>query len=243
MRIKHLCVHMHEHLSVNPPVGFTWISPQLSDLLRHQGELLHAPLEMTYGSHQVRKHAHTVSKSWYGVFNSASRMLLFAEVSEIANPDSVMTGYHQLTKLERDSDQITQDMPMAFMHYLVQDLSYKLISDDVMSNKGDQFWQKIQHRGQLSVMILDIQTGIKYTTQDVLAGTWSEKDQARIQMPHADRRMDQLRTGSTVMRSNYRFYYVTEGLGSHVMEHLIHMRPDHARLIRFGEQNYADYQG
>jgi hypothetical protein len=246
MRIDQLRSHTTEHVTANPPPGFSWLSPKLDQLFQQEGVAFDKRLHVTYGTFDVCCVVRSSSQTWFGVMHPQGSVLVFAEVSRFDNSLSILQDHQQLTKLQSSDDHNTRDMPAALFHFLVQDMGINLLSDDVMSHKGDAFWTKMMERSQVAVMVIDVTTGHNYDADQVKAGTRSPKDHMQIQFPHQDRKVDLDAHMRPHHRQNHRFYYSASGRGSHLLEQTISHRtcdmfPNEHRLLMFGEQGYPSY--
>lgn len=245
MKIADLKNNVDEHLTMNPPKGFTWLNQDLVNMFMEHGSVLPVKLSLTYGEFLVYEYKLTSISTAYGVFDN-DKLLVFAEVRKFISLNSNIKGYHQLYRLERTKQVHSQDIPAALFHYLVQDLGYKLLSDNTMSNEGNRFWENMIHRGQVGISIIDVVTGKHYLIDSVKDGVYSDRDSAKILEPKNDLKQDIFKDGTRKIRNNYRFYYCAEGSGSHLLKEEIESRknalwPDEHLLIMFGQQNYPDY--
>ncbi len=241
MKIKDLS----EHLSVKTKSQNFWISSTNKSLLLDKGSLLPVPLKMSYGEFAIREYAESTNNRWFGVFDQNDTLLCIAEIQKVdPNIFAAYNMYH-LSKIERDKTQQSLDMPMALVHYLVQDQKLLLLSDKVMNQHGNRFWAQIIERGQIGVFVVDLDTGLRYMPTP--GEQYSTIDGAKILLPRDDRKFDLFKDGTERPRNHYRFFYLAQGGGSHYLtedfETRQHSRfPETASWVLFGEQDYHDYQ-
>jgi len=245
MKISDLENKINEHLTINLPPNFTWLSQDLISMFTKEGSQLPISLYLTYGNFAVYQYKWTSISTLYGVIGDKN-LLAFAEIKKFVGIISNVSGCHQLHKLERNKNIHSTDIPAALFHYFVQDLGYKLLSDKVMSDEGNKFWLKMVERAQVGITILDVVSGKNYLINDVKQGVYSDKDGARILEPTNDLKQDFFEDGTRKIRNEYRFYYCAEGAGSHLLkEHIEYRRntlwPNEHMLLMFGQQNYNDY--
>ena len=231
---------LDEHLTVNPPVGFSWLSADNTKMLLDKGTKLPVNLTMSYGKFDVVKYRWISDVDVYGVFDDQKNLLLFAEVTQFFSHLRSLSKLHRLSKIERNQQLNTQDIASAFFHYLVQDCKLKLLSDTVMSAAGTKFWKQLINRGQVSVCILDADTAKHYLITDGNQ-IWSDVDGARILLPEDDLRIDVFKDGSKKSRTQYRFFYLAEGTGSHLLTEEQFPQEHHRLWAMFGQQGYVDY--
>lgn len=220
------------------------MTPQLKDLVL-QGKKLPVPLTMTYGEFDIRQVQYEVNKLLFGVFDSSTNFLLFAEISPFDNPFSSDSAYYQIKKIERNKAHHTSDMPAAFLHYLVQDLGLSCISDDIHTHAANNFWQNMQNRGQIYVTVWDAKS-LKHYLPSEIGTAYSAVDGVKILHPEDDRKLDRLKSGKEIFRDHFRFYFCARGTGSHLLKEEIQKRtssvfPNEHLYIMFGEQEYPDY--
>lgn len=245
MKMSDLKNNVDEHLTANPPPNFTWINQDTVKMFIDNGSILPVKLSLTYGDFLVYVYKLTSISTAYGVFDN-DQLLSFAEVKKFISLSSNIKGYYQLYRLERNKQVHSQDIPAALFHYLVQDLGYKLLSDNIMSNEGNRFWENMIHRGQVGISIIDVVTNKHYLVDSVKDGIYSDIDSAKILEPKNDLKQDIFKDGTIKIRNDYRFYYCAEGSGSHLLKEEIESRrntlwPNEHLRIMFGQQNYSDY--
>lgn len=230
MKIKEIT----EHLLMNPSKLPIWLNQELSGYIL-TGEKLEMPLRMTYGDFIIYK-----KDNYYGVFDDDNNLCVFAELKKFNEE------LWQFTKLEKDKTKNINDMGAALLHYFVLDLSMSIISDDVMSDDGNKFWETISSRNQMPITIYDSFTGMDYLKSDIGKLT-STEPKVRILNPKEDfDYSDFNENGKKIYRdsNSYRWYWLAtiDGIKgkSHYLKEQIERGNYPSECFMFGEQKYPN---
>lgn len=217
-----------ENLTINAPKGFTWITEYTKDMILNGGKES-IPLTMHYGDFEIWRNGN--------LFGIIKDNVLYG-IAEIQN---YKNNTYFLKRLETRKDMNTTDMAAAIFHYIIQDLSMSLLSDTVMSDKGNAFWIKMAERRQISVGILDTDTDEWYPIDRI--NSVIRNGNVKVLNPKDDLGFFDLDENDFKISrepEHYRFFWCAEGRGSHFLKE--HLNRGHDReIVLFGMQEYPDY--
>ena len=216
-----------EHLKMNPPKNHTWINDDnLKMIMSGVKEII--PLIMFYGKYEIWRNG-----NYFGIIKD-KKLYGFAQIEQHKG-----NVYH-LKKLETRKDVNTTDMAAALFHYIIQDLGITLLSDNVMSDKGIDFWNKMRERGQVIMSVYDILENETYPL-DMIGKLTRNKPQVVILSPETDvMQQDRDENGNITFRTYYRFFWCAVGINSHYVKEAAKNYP--REYFMFGVQEYPDYQ-
>lgn len=215
-----------EHLTINPSSKVLWITSQFTKEFLAHGIKLPMPLKMSYGDFEILKWGNS-----FAVVKN-SEIYLFLGLALFSS------NIWQMKKFERvkDPTKDTRDMAAALFHYIILDLRTNLLSDETMSDAGEQFWKSQIHRKQVPIFIYDAFTEECYDLNQVGELTMTEP-KTKIKSPE-----DDLGWNDSSATKKYRWFWLASTLwkyGSHYLREEIENGRE-PEWVLFGEQNYPN---